>query len=121
MFKNNMICNFIGFSGYKRAKIKPWRALKFSATSSIIYAKMRDHNIFALFLIPQAGLIPRGLPRILNDSHCRIPRPLAVGSFIPGRSCMKKGILRVAVCIGLILFGLLAGVPRPAYSQGGER
>lgn len=31
---------------------------------------------------------------------------------------MKKGVLRGAVCIGLILFGLLAGVPRPAYSQG---
>lgn len=46
MFKNNMICKNLGFIGYKRAKIRLWQAYKFSATSSIICAKMRDQNIF---------------------------------------------------------------------------
>jgi hypothetical protein len=34
------------------------------------------------FLIPPVGLIPRGLPRLLNENSSRIPRLLAAGSFI---------------------------------------
>ena len=32
-------------------------------------------------LVPPVGFIPRGLPRLLNENPCRIPRPLAAGSF----------------------------------------
>jgi len=52
------------------------------STFSAIRWKEALWTIKAPGSIPQVGLIPRGLPRLLNENPCRIPRPLALGSFI---------------------------------------
>jgi hypothetical protein len=47
------------------------------------FAKIMS-NITVQALIPPVGFIPRSLLRLLNKNPCRIPRPLAAGSFIAG-------------------------------------